>query len=113
MVTISGCATQPDVAPSTFIGKTVAKLDKSVPSGTSFAWYDLSEQTLHQPGTLISGADPDDEGVIVAVCANAKTIGSSSRISAGAIPASNYDGAIRRNAEAGKFRELLPECQPQ
>lgn len=109
-VAISGCAAQPDVAPGTLIGKSITEVDGLIPSGSSFAWYDLSEQVLHQPGTLIGGEDPDGEGVIIAVCADADTIGNSTKVTAGVIPQKNYQGSIKRRAEAGEYQTQLPEC---
>ncbi|MBA8989931.1 hypothetical protein FHW23_001177 [Curtobacterium pusillum] len=111
---LAGCAMHPDAAPSELIGKSVAGAAKEVPSGRSYAWYDLSQEVLHKEGSLIGGDDPDGAGgVIIAVCANANTLGKSSKITAGAIPKSDYHGPIRRKAEAGEYRTLLPECQPQ
>ncbi|MFJ4077313.1 MULTISPECIES: hypothetical protein [unclassified Curtobacterium] len=111
---LSGCTSAPDVATTDLIGKSVALATEQVPSGRSYAWYDLTEQILHREGDLIGGAEPDGEGgVIVAVCADAEAIGRTSSITTGAIPAGDYHGRIKREAEAGAFDALLPECQRQ
>jgi hypothetical protein len=111
-VAASGCSARPDPSPSTLIGTSVTTAAELVPPGRSYAWYDLSRDILHKQGELVGGDRPDGEGgVIVAVCADSDTIRTSSMISAGAIPRSDYHGAIKRNAAAGEYRALLPECQ--
>ena len=111
IVSLSGCSAPPSVPPESLIGKSVTAAVEQVPSGTAAAWYDLSEAVLHQPGTLIGGAEPDGVGgVVIAVCADADTIARSSRVTTGAIPRAAYDSTIHRRAAAGDYRHLLPEC---
>lgn len=112
--TLGGCAPRPDPAPTALIGMPVPEAAKEVPAGRSYAWYDLTEDILHRDGELIGGDGIDGEdGVIIAVCADAHSIGTSSRIAAGAIPAADYHGAVRLRAEAGEYRALLPECRAE
>ncbi|OII33090.1 hypothetical protein BIU98_06460 [Curtobacterium sp. MMLR14_010] len=111
IVALSGCSAPPSVPPDTLIGEPVAATVRHVPAGTAYAWYDLSEAVLHQPGSLIGGPAPDGEGgVVIAVCADADTIAESTRITTGAIPRAAYDDTVRRRAAAGDYRHLLPEC---
>ena len=111
VLTLSGCSDPPSVPPDSLIGESVAAAVEQVPTGTAAAWYDLSEAVLHEPGTLIGGAEPDGVGgVVIAVCADADTIARSSRVTTGAIPRAACDSTIRRRAAAGDYRHLLPEC---
>jgi hypothetical protein len=111
VLALTGCSAPPEVHPDALLGDSVAAAVEQVPAGTAYAWYDLSEAVLHQPGSLIGGLAPDGEGgVVIAVCADADTIAESTRITTGAIPRAAYDDTMRRRAAAGDYRHLLPEC---
>lgn len=111
VVSLAGCSAPPSVPPDTLIGESVTAAVEQVPTGTSAAWYDLSQAVLHQPGTLIGGPEPDGtDGVVIAVCADADTVARSTRITMGAVPRAAYDDTVRRRAAAGEYRDLLPEC---
>jgi hypothetical protein len=115
---LSGCGAddgsgKPDHVPvSSFVGQTVAQVERGLPSASSMVSYDLSKPVT---GAKATYGTPQDKGthadwIVVVACADTKNLEDDTHLAAGVLRADAYTEAIARKAEKGAFDRYLAEC---